>query len=1154
MKSPNSDAARIKELEGELARARAEAAQATERLHGLAGYLREGLLLLDEDLCVSLINDQYCHLLELPLPSSQWRGVPMNTLVNMVLERVADPAGYYAELARAREFPVSQVNALLALRSGRILERDIVAVDLGTGTGWLLSCRDVTALRRGEEQLRLVSRVPEENPNPIARLDASGQTLYRNPAALRILQNMPEEARAAAQAQLQAFAAMGLAAGERQELEITIGARTFTVFVVPVVAEQYVNLYLVDVTATRLANAQRDAQRVFYETILDELPVEVVVLNDEQRYVYANPQAVPDAGQRAWLLGRTVADYCHEYHYPTALAEQRARMFGQALASPGPVVWDDCTPHPEGSRYHQRHFKLMTQAAPGRLFMLGYGLDVTARIEAEERSRRSEAAQREQQEFMQQVLDTNPSAIYVRDADGLVVFGNRAMTELVEEGRPAHELPELRAVKAREAAEYAAVDAQVRATGREVFSEDTLTLATGEVRWFQSVKCPLRRPDGTLHVLGVSTDITALKQAQHTLERSEKEYRNLMHYAQALICTYDLAGTTLSVNPALAALLGQPVAQLLGQPVVAQLLPEDQAAFAGYLARIGAEGEARGVLRVRPHGTEATHYLLYHNVVMHEEGQPPYIISHAHDITGRILAEQATERARAEAEATARARENFLANMSHEIRTPMNGVLGMTSQLAKTPLDPRQQELVRIIDSAGQHLLMVLNDVLDMAKISAGKLELEATPFNLCDSVSDALYPLMTQAQEKGLAVHGVALRASCPLPWVVGDPHRLNQIMLNLVSNAVKFTDQGSISVRSELLAETESHLTVRFSVSDTGPGIAPDKQALMFESFTQEHAATTRQYGGTGLGLSIARALVEQMGGQLTLASTVGQGSTFAFTLVLGRARPAAPARPALAFNTGRLAGTRILLVEDNAINRTVARLILESWQVQLTMAKDGPDALALLAAQDFDLVLMDIQMPGLSGVDVTTRLRRLPHARRAATPVIALTANASPEDFERYRAAGFHDCLTKPYDEATLYGKLAALLPAPLPPPYDLSELQELAQGRAEFITGIIQSFLSNMPDSLAQLRAAGQLGSWAEVARLVHHIKPNLLAMGVAGIEGPMEVLVRKHSRSQAQARVKDSPAALHAALDELLVAAGRAIEALWHELPTGVPGT
>ena len=891
------------------------------------------------------------------------------------------------------------------------------------------------------------------------------------------------------------------------------------------------------------SESQRDERRIFYETILDELPVEVVVLDEKFCYVYANPQAVPDPGHRAWLIGHTVIEYCERYGFPIELAEHRSRMFEQALRSAEPVVWDDCTPFPEGPRYHQRHFKLLAQVGAGEPFMLGYGLDVTARVEAEARSQRSEAAQREQQEFMQQVLDTNPSAIYVRDAEGRFVFSNRAMAQLSGAG---HVTPQT--VEA--AARYAADDL-VLTTGQEISSEDRLPLGTGEMRWFHSVKRPLLRPDGSVHVLGVSTDISDLKQAQDTLARSEKQYRDLMHYAQALICTYDLAGHLLSVNPALASLLGHSAADLLGQPMATYLLAEDQAGFADFLARMDARGEAQGVLRVLralPRGSFELRHLLYHTFVMREPSQQPYIISHSHDITDRVLAERESQRARAEAEASARARENFLANMSHEIRTPMNGVLGMTAQLAKTRLDARQQELVRVISSSGRHLLAVLNDVLDMAKISAGKLELEAATFNLCDSISEALAPLEAQAREKGLEFKRQALHEVYPMPWVVGDAHRLNQVLLNLVSNAIKFTAVGSVAVSSALLDETADALSVRFCVADTGPGIEAGKQALIFESFTQANADTSRHHGGTGLGLSISRALVAQMGGQLRLASTPGLGSSFDFVLSF----PKAPA-PAMAdaidpaYNTGRLVGARVLLIEDNEINRTVARMMIEPWGVELEEAENGLIALARLAEADFDLVLTDIQMPGLSGLDVTRRIREMPGARRAATPIIALTANAFRADIERYLAAGVNDCLTKPYDEATLYQKMEALLLAPPPaaPAYNLAPLREMAKGREAFVHKIVRSFLINMPNSLAQLKAAGAAADWPEAGRLAHHIKPNLHTLGICDVAPALEVLVRLHSDEPAA--MPEAPAVLRQALAQLVAGVERALAGLCAEL-------
>ena len=516
-----------------------------------------------------------------------------------------------------------------------------------------------------------------------------------------------------------------------------------------------------DVTAQHEAEAQRDAQRVFYETILDEVPAEIAVLDEQQRYAYANIQAVPDPEHRAWLPGRTLAEYCTRYGFPLSLAAQRERMFREAEKSTATVFWDDRTPRPEGDLYHQRQFKLLAGAGRGLPYMLGSGLDVTARVQAEERSQRSEAARREQQEFMQLVLDTNPNPVYVRDAAGEVVFSNRALRRLDEHPAALPLTPEVAQAKAREAAHYARVDAQVLATGQEVQAEECSTSPTGEPRWFYTVKRPLVRPDGTVQVLGVSTDITALKAAQ-------------------------------------------------------------------------------------------------------------------------LAAEEA-----------AQARENFLANMSHEIRTPMNGVLGVAALLAKTPLNPQQQEFVRTIRSAGGHLLGVLNDVLDVAKINADKLTLEATAFDLHASVQQAVATLALEAQEKGLAF-GFRPFAPGEACWVLSDPFRLNQILLNLLTNAIKFTPGGSVWLRSYLVGETEEELLVRFEVRDTGIGIGDDALERIFESFTQAQADITRRYGGTGLGLTISRALVAQLGGELHVSSQLGQGSSFSFTLPLAKTQPPAPTPP--------------------------------------------------------------------------------------------------------------------------------------------------------------------------------------------------------------------------------------------------------------------
>ncbi|WP_460501838.1 ATP-binding protein, partial [Hymenobacter agri] len=632
---------------------------------------------------------------------------------------------------------------------------------------------------------------------------------------------------------------------------------------------------------------------------------------------------------------------------------------------------------------------------------------------------------REHQQFMEQVLDTIPSAVMVRDAEQQLVFGNQAMHtywEMSPFNGPRPLPPQTQAEFDRSSE----LDAQVLASGKEVTLEETLTLSDGSTRCFYAVRRPLYRPDGTVQVLAVSTDITPLKQVQHTLERSEKQYRDLMTYGQALIGTCDMQGMVITVNPALARLLREDATAMVGTSVTAHMTGEDREGFGLYLEHLARTGEAEGVLPVYPRGSDQRRYLHYHNYVVREPGQEPYIVSHGHDITERVLASKELKHAKEAAEAAVRARENFLANMSHEIRTPMNGVLGVANLLAKTSLTPEQREYVRIIRGSGQHLLAVLNDVLDMAKITSGKLELNFEPFDICASIQEAVKPLSLQAIEKGIAC--VMHQPATSYPPVIGDAHRLNQVLLNLVSNAIKFTPAGGqVLVTSEALAETADALTVRFDVRDTGVGMAPEVVARIFESFTQAYADTARQFGGTGLGLSISRALVEQMNGTLTVDSTPGQGSTFAFSLTLPKATQQTPEPiPADSYDTGLLQGARVLLIEDNEINRMVAAWTMQNWGIEVLEAEDGPEGLQLFeTAGPFDAVLMDIQMPGMSGVEATTHLRQHPDPIRASTPILALTANAFRSDHERYLAAGLNDCLAKPFEEAELYAKLRRLL---------------------------------------------------------------------------------------------------------------------------------
>ncbi len=381
--------------------------------------------------------------------------------------------------------------------------------------------------------------------------------------------------------------------------------------------------------------------------------------------------------------------------------------------------------------------------------------------------------------------------------------------------------------------------------------------------------------------------------------------------------------------------------------------------------------------------------------------------------------------ARDAAEAANIAKSAFLANMSHEIRTPMNGIVGMASILRREGVSPKQAERLDNIDTASQHLLSVINDVLDISKIEAGKLELENVPVVISSLQTNVVSMLSEPAKAKNIRL----LVQAEPLPHnLLGDPTRLQQALLNYAINAVKFTDKGSITLRTLKQEENADSVLLRFEVQDTGIGIAPEAISRLFSAFEQADNSMTRKYGGTGLGLAITRHLAKMMGGETGVESTPGVGSTFWFTVRLKKTAKAMETQPTVSGEAEAVIGTRylghlILVVDDEPINLEVAKLNLEAAGLAVDTAKDGAEAVAYAEKTPYAAIFMDMQMPKLNGLDATRQIRQLPGYQ--AIPIIAMTASAYAEDKALCIDAGMNDFLVKPFSPDMLFTTLLRAL---------------------------------------------------------------------------------------------------------------------------------
>ena len=517
-----------------------------------------------------------------------------------------------------------------------------------------------------------------------------------------------------------------------------------------------------------------------------------------------------------------------------------------------------------------------------------------------------------------------------------------------------------------------------------------------------------------------------------------------------------------------------------------------------------------------------TNVLLNGSVYKDEQGSVQGAVFVARDITklkkiekeltdARIEAESATEIAReakSKAENAMQAKQHFLSNMSHEIRTPMNAIIGFTKVISKTDLTEKQQEYVAAIKTSGDTLIVLINDILDLAKVDAGKMTFEQIPFELSLSISTMLHLFETKIREKNLLL---VKEYDEKIPqMLLGDPVRLNQIIINLVSNAVKFTSRGKITVSARLLNEDAAMVYVELAVKDTGIGIAKNKIASVFENFQQASSGTSRLYGGTGLGLAIVKQLVEMQGGSISVKSVLDEGSRFSIRLSFQKTKITTKSEPEIAVMDHSVKNIKVLVAEDIALNQLLMRTLLDDFGFEYDIAGNGKIAIEKLQAKSYDIILMDLQMPEMNGFEATEYIRNKMNSK---IPIVALTADVTTVDLAKCKSVGMNDYISKPVDERLLYSKIVGLvkhapssktidntennfIPGEKLKFVDLSYLTQRTKADPELMMRMISIYLEQTPPLINIMKQGLQNKDWNSVQGAVHKMIPSFSIMGIS----------------------------------------------------------
>lgn len=621
----------------------------------------------------------------------------------------------------------------------------------------------------------------------------------------------------------------------------------------------------------------------------------------------------------------------------------------------------------------------------------------------------------------------------------------------------------------------------------------------------------------TIQYFAIIEDITHEKEFEQAVKINEEKYRNIIANINLGLLEVDNDELIQFANQSFCDMCGYTTEELLGKKASGLFVKGENLDFIEQKKELRKTGLSDAYeISIKNKRGEVKWWLVSGAPRYNDKGELVGSIGIHLDITDQKILEIELTEARRQAEFSSSAKQSFLANMSHEIRTPMNAILGMSRLLQKTELNDQQGFYLKTIYDAAEHLLVVINDILDISKIEAGKLTLEQIGFRTEDIMKKALRVMQHRAEEKGLSLVNMADPDVANI--LLGDPYRLNQVLLNLLSNAIKFSEKGTICLSSKLVRVENNKQWVELAVSDNGIGMEKEFLDSLFESFSQEDRSVSRKYGGTGLGMAISKQLVELMGGNIRVESEKGKGTTVTLRICFCKGDEA-NVPPKEIQHTGRvsLKGKKILLVEDNEMNRLVATTTLNHYGALITEVGNGAEAVETLKHSFFDLVLMDVQMPVMDGMEASRLIRK---ELNLAVPIIALTANAIKGENEKCLTAGMNDYVSKPFEEEELVNVMAkwlnmnSIIPGvaqknstavPSEKLYNLSALITLGRGNEAFVKKMIGLFSEQAPAAVSGMKEALVKNDFASIKSIAHRIKPSIDNLEILAIKQDIRMI-------------------------------------------------